>query len=278
MDLMEVDGLVIREAKFGEADEMITLLTADRGKLSVSGKDVRRLNNRNAATSQLFTYATFSLRKPKQCYYINDSTYIENFMGIRFDVERLALATYLCAIADDLAMPDVADPELMQMTLNALYALSDRDDIPPERVKAAYEFRAICHAGFQPDLLLCAGCHAGKVEEPMYLDVMNGRLFCKECQEAYVHSADYAMDDTTAKIHIRISPSVRRAMYYIAVAPVKKLFSFRVTEAEDKTVLGIACERYLLNHLEHSFPSLDFYKKVKDPIDIRPTKGRNESQ
>ena len=100
----------------------------------------------------------------------------------------------------------------------------------------------------------------------MYLDVMNGRLFCKTCQEAYVHSAGYAMDDTTAKIHIRISPSVRRAMYYIAVAPIKKLFSFRITEEEDKTVLNVACERYLLNHLEHSFPSLEFYKKLKDPI------------
>lgn len=266
MELLEVDGLVIREAKFGEADEMITLLTAEHGKLSVSGKDVRRINNRNAAASQLFTYATFSLRKPKQYYYVNDSTYIENFMGIRFDVERLALATYLCSIADDLAMPEVADPELMQITLNALYALSDRDDIPPERIKAAYEFRAVCHAGFQPDLLLCAGCHVGKAEEPMYLDVMNGRLFCRHCQDAYVHSAAYAMDETTAKIHIRISPAVRRAMYYISVTPAKKLFSFRVMEDEDKAVLSIACERYLLNHLEHSFPSLDFYKKLKEPI------------
>lgn len=266
MEQIEVDGLVIRNAKVGEADEMITLLTAERGKLSVSGKDVRRLNNRNAAASQLFTYATFSLRKPKQCYYVNDSTYIENFMGIRFDVERLALATYLCAIADELSMPDVADPELMQMTLNALYALSERDDIPTERIKAAYEFRAVCHAGFQPALLLCAGCHEGKPEETMYLDVMNGRLFCKECQEAYVHSAAYTMDETTAKIHIRISPSVRRAMYYTAVAPIKKLFAFRITEPAEQEVMSVACERYLLNHLEHSFPSLDFFKQLKQSI------------
>ncbi|MBQ7922968.1 MAG: recombination protein O N-terminal domain-containing protein, partial [Clostridia bacterium] len=37
MEELEVEGLVIRETQTGEADEILTILTADHGKITISG-------------------------------------------------------------------------------------------------------------------------------------------------------------------------------------------------------------------------------------------------
>ncbi len=254
---LEVEGLVIREAQLGEADEILTILTADHGKITISGKGVRSLRNKHAASVQLFSYSTLLLNKPKKYYYITDSFFIENFMGIRYDVEKLALATYLCDVASEFALEDIANPPLMQLTLNTLYAIAYRDDIPLSRIKAAFEFRVVCEEGFAPELFSCGICGCDMTETG-YLDVMNGRVLCRNCQEQYVNSAAYAMDEATAKIHVRLTPAVLCAMRYIMSAPMKRVLSFQL-EKSDSEILSVACERYLLNHLEHSFSSLEYY-------------------
>ena len=68
MEELEVEGLVIRETQTGEADEILTILTADHGKITVSGKGVRSMRNKHAASVQLFSYSTLLLNKPKKYY------------------------------------------------------------------------------------------------------------------------------------------------------------------------------------------------------------------
>ncbi len=261
MEELEVEGLVIRQVNMGESDEILTILTPDHGKITISGRGVRSLKNRHAASVQLFAYSTLLLQKQKKYFYILDSYYKENFINIRYDVEKLALATYLCDVASEFALEDVPNPTLMQLTLNTLYALAYRKDIPMERVKAAFEFRVICEEGFAPELFNCGMCRCD-LNDVGYLDVMNGRVLCRSCQESYVHSPAYEMDETTAKIHIRLTPAALSAMRYILSAPLKRLLSFSL-DKEEGEVLGVACERYLVNHLEHSFPSLEYYHALR---------------
>lgn len=261
MERLEVDGLVIRETITGESDELLSILTADHGKITIAGRGVRSLRNPHAAAVQLFAYSTLLLDKPKKYYYIRDSFYIENYEKIRYDVEKLALATYLCDVAADFALEEVPDPTLMQLILNALYALAYREDIPPARIKAAFELRVISEEGLRPEVSTCGICRE-MLTEGGYLDVMNGRVLCKACQEQYVHSAAYALDEATAKIHVKLTPAALCAMQYIVQAPLKRFLSFQL-EKSDLTVLGIACERYLLNHVEHSFSSLEYYHSLQ---------------
>ena len=63
MEELEVDGLVIREVETGEADKIITLLTGERGRLSVSGKGLSSIRHRYAASSGLFSYSTYLLKR-----------------------------------------------------------------------------------------------------------------------------------------------------------------------------------------------------------------------
>lgn len=264
MEDIEVDGLVVREVKTGEADKIITLLTAEHGKITITGKGVGSIRNKYAASAQLFSYSTFQLRKKGNFYYIKDTFFIECFMNIRYDVEKLALANYVCDVASDLALEDTSDPELLSLILNTLYAIANLDSKPLSLIKAAFEFKAASHAGFMPDLSICGLCGA-ELTEDSFVDVMNGRVVCRKCRAQLTSDPEYAVLDPSAKIYIKISPSVLAAMRYIAYAPVKRYLSFTL-EADELEGFGVVCERYLLNHLEHGFSSLDYYKKLINDI------------
>lgn len=264
MEDIEVDGLVIREVKTGEADKIITLLTAEYGRITITGKGVGSIRNKYAASAQLFSYSTFQLRKKGNFYYIRDTFFIECFMNIRYDVEKLALANYVCDVASDLSLEDTRDPELLSLILNTLYAIANLKEKPLSQIKAAFEFKAAAQAGFMPDLSMCGVCGCD-ISEDSFIDVMNGRIVCKKCRTELFNDPEYISDDSSSKIMIRVSPAVLAAMRYVESATVKRYLSFSL-DADELTLFSVACERYLLNHLEHGFSSLDYYKKLINNI------------
>lgn len=261
MEELEVDGLVIREIKTGEADKIITLLTPSHGKIAITGKGVGNIKNRHAASTQLFSYSSFLLRKTQKYYYIADSFYINSFEAVRYDIERLSLASYLCDIACDISLENVPDAELTSLTLNALYALDKLPKIPLEQVKAAYELKAAVLAGFMPETDGCGIC-GDALAEDSFVDVMNGRILCKKCRLELENDREFIMDDHTAKIFIRVTPEVLAAIRYVIYSSVKRYLSFSL-DKPGLSLFSVICERYLLNHLEHGFSSLEYYKKIK---------------
>ncbi len=262
MEEMEVDGLVIKEVKTGESDKILTLLTPTHGKVSVKAKGAGSIKGKHSASAQLFCYSTFLLRKTQKYFYIADSYYINSFEGLRYDIERLALAAYLCDIANDLSLEDTPDPDLMSLTLNALYALDKLPKISPSQVKAAYELKAAVTAGFMPETDLCGVCGCDLSEE-VFLDVMNGRMVCKKCRGELEVDPEFITDDHTAKIFIRVTPDVLSALRFVIGAPVKRYLSFALDEV-GQSLFAVISERYLLNHLEHGFSSLNYYKSIKN--------------
>lgn len=256
----EVDGLVIREVKTGEADKILTVLTGKHGKITVNAKGTVSLRSRFASSAQIFTYSTFLLTKRGNFNYIKDTIFLESFEGIRYDIEKLALANYICDAAADIAQEGVENEEFMSLVLNTLYALA-KLDIPAAQVKGAFEFRTAVQEGFMPDLSGCGVCGC-EPEDDCWMDVMNGRIVCKKCRTLIENTPDYFLDESQAKIMIRLSPIVLLALRFIEQAPAKRFLSFRL-DGQDLELFSVVCERYLLNHLEHGFTSLEYYKKIK---------------
>ena len=261
MEELEVDGLVIREAETGEADKILTLLTGERGKLAVSGKGLSSIRHKYAASSQLFSYSTYLLKRRSKYWYIADAFYIESFMELRYDVEKLALANYISDVACEFAQEEIENRELMSLTLNTLYALAKKENLPMEQLRGAFEFRMAAQEGFLPDLSGCAVCGRDVSGEDSTLDVMNGRLLCKKCRAELENDPAYLRDET-AKIQIRVSPATLAALRFVASAPQKKFLSFALDKTE-LSLFSVICERYLLNHVEHGFSSLEYYKRIR---------------
>lgn len=257
----EVRGLVVRTVELSGNDKLLTILTAERGLLTAVSNGSKSLKSRYLAASQLFCYATFLLEARRDRLWVREVELIESFYDLRLDIVATALANYVCEVAGDVTVPEQPEPEILRLALNTLHAIAS-GKYPLPLVKAAFEFRAAAILGYLPSLSGCATC--GAAEGDMMLDVMNGGLICSACHalmQAQLSRNDDDFFSRTSRVLCIMTPAVRAALSYIISCPSDRLFSFRIGE-DDMRHLAYATEEYLLNHLERSFRTLQFYKEV----------------
>ena len=82
-----IRGVVLRETETKESDKILTLLTAERGKLSVIARGARRKSCKFAASAQHLAWSEWTLYQKGDWYYVNEGTTLELFTGLRTDLE-----------------------------------------------------------------------------------------------------------------------------------------------------------------------------------------------
>ena len=237
--------LVLREVEYKDADKLLTVLTRDRGKLTVRARGVRSRSSRLKSGCQLLAYSEFTLFENRNSLVVDEAVAQELFLPLRQDIERLALASYFAQVAEVLSREEDQDEALLSLTLNALAALS-RPGPDSRKIKAAFEFRAACIAGYTPMLEGCVSCGS---ENPGRFHVSGGFLSCAACPG----------DDTG--LRLPLSTGSLAALRYLASCPPKRVFAFQIGESAQKELSDIA-ETYLLTQLERGFFTLDFYKSL----------------
>ena len=121
---MTVQGIVLRVTDYKERDALLTLLTADQGKITVKARGLRRKNSPLVAPCQLLAYGDFTLFEYRGSYTINEATSVELFQNLRRDLTRLSLGTYFAQAAELICQEDLPNPELLSLVLNCLHGLS----------------------------------------------------------------------------------------------------------------------------------------------------------
>ena len=138
-------GVVLRETETRDADKILTLLTAERGKLSVIARGVCRKGCKFAACAQPLAYSEWTLYKKGNWYYANEGATLELFNGLRADLDAMALGFYLAELTEAVTTEEGPHQGLLSHLLNGLYAVSIlRKPLP--LVKAAFEVKLLCLA------------------------------------------------------------------------------------------------------------------------------------
>lgn len=251
---LTIQGLVLRVTAYKDTDALLTLLTPNHGKLTVKARGLRRKNSPLVAPCQLLTLGEFTLFEYRGMYTINEAHAVELFTPLRKDLQKLSLGTYFAQAAELLCQEDLPNPELLSLVLNCLHALS-KLNVPEPLVKAVFELRGACLAGYTPDL---DGCHQCDNPYPQLFDISEGRLECGNCHNR-----------ASAGIRMPVSPGVLDAMRYICSCDSKRLFSFQAG-ADTLEKLSNVTESYLSTQLERGFSALDFYKSLLIPQQYIP--------
>lgn len=241
-------GLILREVRYKEADRILTVLTQDEGKITVRARGALRKGSRTGAATQLLTFSELTLFGNRGRWSLNEGSTIEEFKGLREDISALALASYFAECTEAMSDEDSPDPNLLQLILNCLFALSG-DLCPQLRIKTAFELRLMCLSGYEPDLSACAVCGETEPQEP-YFSAKNGLICCKKCRNASLGA------------NIALTEGALSAMRYITHCEPRKLLSFMLPDADTEKA-AFASENYLLTQTERSYASLDYYNKVK---------------
>ena len=242
---LTVKALVLRVTDYNDRDALLTLLTQENGKLTVKARGLRRKNSPLVAPCQLLAYGEFTLFEYRGMYTINEAHSLELFRDLRRDLTKLSLGTYFAQAAEVISQEDLPNPELLSLVLNSLFALT-RLGLSEQQVKAVFELRAACIAGYTPDLF---GCHICGSQSPTLFDLSGGALLCPNCRSS------------ASGIRIPINPGILDALRYIVYCDPKKLFAFSIGN-ENLEQLSSLTEAYLTTQLERGFSTLDFYKSL----------------
>ena len=256
--LGEVKGLVLRVTNVGESDRLLTIYTEESGIVTAMAKGSRKLKSNTMSATLQFCYSSFILYSKSDKYWIREATLHESFYGIRNSIEGLALAGYIVDVLSEVATAE-ADVDLLRLALNSLYAISEGiADIP--KIKAAFEIRSMAILGFMPEVLACATC--GEREGDFFFDVMAAQIECHTCHRKRERTHTTLSEEHESHLIYILSAGAKLALSYLVYAPLERLYSFSL-QPEDMMLLSRATEGYLLNHLERSFKTLEFYNEVK---------------
>lgn len=240
-------GLVLREVKYKEADKILTVLTASEGKLTVKARGAMRKSCKFGAAAQALCYSDMTLFGNAGRWSINEAETIEQFLPLRQDIASLALGAYFAEILEAVSDEDSPNPEILQLGLNSLYALS-RGMYDPRLIKAVFELRLMCLSGFEPDLYGCTHCGEETPTDALF-SIKGGVIHCRSCPPG------------AAGISLPLCREALDAMRYVAFAEPKKIFAFSIPEEALKQLSDVA-EAYVAAQLERGFGSLDYWKSV----------------
>ena len=240
-----VKGIVLRGTDSKESDRILTVLTAEMGKISVVAKGARSRRSKVSAATQLLTYSELTLSESHGWQYLTEGSTIELFDGVRADIELLSLASYFAEIVEWVASDDSESALLLPHLLNALYALGTLHR-PQVLVKAAFELKLMALIGFEPLFDGCAACGETEVAQPVF-DLQGGTLLCRGC----------AVRSRTLLLTSGALAAIRHVLY----GDPRRLYSFRLEEA-DQRCFSRAAEEYLRAMLDRDFRTLDFYKSL----------------
>lgn len=243
---LKTQGLVLRVTDYNDKDALLTLLTPNHGKLTVKARGLRRKNSPLIGPCQLLAFGEYVLFDYKGNLTINEATSIELFQPLRKDLCALSLGSYFAQAAELICQEDLPNPEILSLVLNCLYGLS-KLGISQEKVKAVFELRIACLAGYMPDLSGCIGCDS---ENVALFDLSGGHLICAACKNMAAEG-----------IRMPVSAGIVQAMRYIVGCAPKRLFSFELNQ-EGLVALAQITEGYLCTQLERGFSALDFYKSL----------------
>lgn len=238
-------GIVLRQVEYNDADLLLEVLTKDFGRLTLKARGVRKSKGTLKSACQLLCFSEFTFTERNGKAVITEAVSKEQFRELRENIELLYLGEYFAQVSELLSQQDAPDNRILSLLLNSLYALCKLKK-PQLLVKAAFELRMACMAGFTPDLQGCAVCER---QDAAMFDVQYGVLYCADCRP------------TGDGLRMPVSDGVLAAMRYIVLCEPKKLFSFSLPE-EALTQLSNVTETYLSTQLEHSFFTLDFYKSL----------------
>lgn len=252
-----VKGIVLRGVDTKESDRILTVLTAELGKVAVVAKGARSRRSRITAATQLLVYSDMVLSESHGWQILSEANTIALFDGVRQDVELLSLASYFAELTESVTLEGTESGEILSLLLNALYALGELHK-PPDQVKAAFELRLMSLVGFAPLLDGCAVCGEEDPAEPV-LDIRGGVLRCRRC------GGENALS---------LTPGVLAAMRHVVYGEAKRLYSFTLPP-EDQRRMSLAAESYVRAMLERDFRTLDFYKSLR-VMSPTPKEGKTE--
>ena len=149
MGIIKTKGIVIKIANSSDNDKVLTVLTAEKGKIRVFCKGAKKAKGAFLACTEFLCYSDM---------------------------------TTIAKIINDVCQEEELSYQRLQLVLNTLYVLSETDK-NADFVFSIFRFRLLAILGYVPRLNACASCGKKATEiDDIYFSIKDNGIKCGECK------------------------------------------------------------------------------------------------
>jgi DNA repair protein RecO (recombination protein O) len=204
-------GIVLRSIRYGEADRILDLYTADRGLVSVIAKGIRRTKSRFGARLEPLACVEFLAYEGRSLDTITQVETLNSFHRVREHLPRFEAAGGMVAAVRALSGGDEADRRVFNLLYHGLSNLEDKTS-GFSTAEAAFGLKLSTLAGYAPELEVCINCNTPPedAEANPYFAPSLGGVLCSDCRAAASDSFPLA-PATLDRMRTLISVPLREA-------------------------------------------------------------------
>ena len=176
---LKVNAVMLRAVDYNENDKILTLLTAEQGKISAGIKGVKKAAAKLKFAAQPFCFAEYVLTKRGDKYTVINATECESFYDLRTDIEKFYAASSAIEAADALSYEGDEFRELFYLLVDTLSKISTGDE---KSHLISFLLFALRQAGYGINAENCSECGASLTDEDkLRFDMNAGSFTCYGC-------------------------------------------------------------------------------------------------
>ena len=252
--LYRVQAVIIKRTDVGEADRLLTLFTAERGKLRVIAKGARKPSSHKSGHVELFNHVNLLIAKGRNLDLITQAETLDSYLPLRGDLDRLGYAYYLGELIDRFTEEEGEHPALFDLVVQAFAWLGDTDD--PARSMRYIELQMLNHVGYRPQLFRCVQC--GDELEPVenFFTVEGGGALDPKDRDAFGDAEP-------------VSLSALKVLRWMQMHEYAAIRDLRIGDAV-RDELEALMQKFITVHLERNLKSVQFLRELRSPYGTAP--------
>jgi len=254
------EGIVLKTRPYGESNKIVTLLTREAGKITGMARGAKKPASRLAAVTQPFTHGSFLIQKGRGMGTIQQGEPLESMRHIAQDIEATAYVSYIVELIDKLVEEDQYMPQVFELLLQALHAISEEYD--PEAITLFVEWKMLPIAGIHPILHQCSNC--GATEGEFAFSFRFNGFLCHRCFEADPYL-------------IRLTPQLVRLIRMMYTVPIERVGNISL-KRETKNFLKKIVRTMYEEQTGIRLKSRSFLDQLERTPELRTVREENKTE
>jgi DNA repair protein RecO len=239
MDPFNCRGLIIRSNEYKDKDRLLSVLTADRGLITICAKGVAKPNSSLGCFSMPYMLCDFVVSVSHGYYYLKDASIIESNSKIMESLEQMTVAAHISSCLMDCTLQSENAKEAYELAVYAYYMLANNKD-KYLLIYSAFNWRLLTIAGFTV---------LYDLDDPLYKAT-------GDKQGRYMINISGGSSDSQNRSFNRLleEPTVR-ALKFFATCDLKRMFTSSADKKTEEELRDFTTD-YLSVHFEKMYDSL----------------------